>query len=213
MKKASVLFVFMTIFLYSAQSIDIDLSNQKIYAKEDGRIVFSGKIASGKIGHETPTGSYTILDKERFHISNMYPKPNGGAKMPYMHRLTNTGIAIHQGYVPNYPVSHGCIRVTRRVAKKLWRWSKIGTEVRVYGSAADFLYAKKRYKKRYRRYTKRRAYKKRRYKSNSKIRIVKLRYSKKRRYHKRRYTKRYYKRRRHYARASSRYSIININDD
>ena len=139
--------------LYASKSISIDLSSQKIYAKENGRVVFSGNISSGKKGHATPTGNFRILEKDKFHISNKYPEPKGGAKMPYMLRLTNGGIAVHQGYVPGYPASHGCIRVPKSTALKLWRWSRVGTRVHVYGSASNFRYVKK-HKSRKKRYAK-----------------------------------------------------------
>ena len=155
--------------LYAKKTIEIDLSNQKIYAKENGRVVFSGNVSTGKRGHPTPRGIFRVIDKERFHISNKYPEPNGGAKMPYMLRLTNRGIAIHQGHLPGYPASHGCIRVSKSTAKKLWRWGSIGTKVRIYGNTSDFRYVKKKSKKRKyaknksrtKKYAKKRTYKKR----------------------------------------------------
>ena len=161
--------------LYGAKSIDIDLSKQRLYAKENGRIVFSGAISSGKSGHSTPTGIFRVLEKERFHISNKYPEPHGGAKMPYMHRLTKGGIAVHQGYLPGYPASHGCIRVSRATAKRLWNWSHTGIKVRVYGSAANFHYVKKRVVKK-KRYSKRRT----KVKRYAKKRVVRKRVARKR---------------------------------
>jgi len=189
-----VLIMLFSNFVFASKSIDIDLSNQKIYAKENGRVVFSGSIASGKSGHSTPTGTFRILEKERFHISNKYPEPKGGAKMPYMHRLTNGGIAIHQGYLPGYPASHGCIRVSKRTALKLWRWSRKGIKVRVYGNASNFRYVKRNSNKK--RYAKRKVHKKRRY-------------AKRKVYKKRRYRAK--KSNRHYARRDG-YKIIEIYD-
>ena len=140
--------------LYGGKSIEIDLSKQRLYAKENGRIVFSGAISSGKSGHRTPIGTFRVLEKDRFHVSSKYPEPKGGAKMPYMHRLTRSGIAVHQGYLPGYPASHGCIRVSKATAKRLWNWSYPGIKVRVYGSASNFRYVKKRVAKK-RHYSKR----------------------------------------------------------
>ena len=57
--------------------------------------------------HETPTGIFTILEKNRYHYSNLY----GGAPMPFMQRITNSGVALHEGVLPGYPASHGCIRL------------------------------------------------------------------------------------------------------
>jgi hypothetical protein len=195
------LLILITSSIFAAKSIDVDLSNQKIYAKENGRIVFSGSIASGKRGRATPTGTFRILEKDRHHVSSKYPEPSGGAKMPYMHRLTNSGVAIHQGYLPGYPASHGCIRVSKATAQKLWRWSRTGIKVRVYGNASNFRYVSKKVKKR--RYSKRKSYKRK--------------YAKRRNYKKRKYAKkRTYKKRRarasrHYARGGG-YTIVEIYD-
>ena len=179
--------ILLTALLDASKLIKIDLSKQKLYAIENGNIVFSGDISSGKKGHRTPRGTFKILDKERFHISNKYPEPNGGAKMPYMHRLTNSGLAIHQGYLPGYPASHGCIRVRKTTAKKLWRWSREGIKVKIYGDASDFIpkkpkrVARKRVKKHIakRRYKTRRHYSKRvkskRYIRRIQTRVVRVR--------------------------------------
>ncbi|SFV56621.1 hypothetical protein MNB_SV-8-190 [hydrothermal vent metagenome] len=129
--------------LWAYQEIVVDLSEQKAYAIEDGYIVFEGRISSGKIGRETPNGEFKILQKKRKHVSNLWPKPNGGAKMPYMMRLTNSGIAMHLGYVPNRPASHGCIRLKNGFAQKMYRWARVGTPVYVEGDARDYLDAKR----------------------------------------------------------------------
>jgi hypothetical protein len=138
-KKYFILLSLLTLALYSRtyknsyinKKIEINLKQQRIYAKENGIIIFSGSISSGTRKHRTPTGNYRILEKDRYHNSSKYPEPYGGAKMPYMLRLTNSGIAIHQGYLPGYPASHGCIRVTKRTAKKLWKWTTLGTRVSI----------------------------------------------------------------------------------
>ena len=168
--KLIVIFIMLYIdFIYAQKVIKIDLSAQKLYAMENGEILFSGSISSGKKGYRTPRGTFRVIDKERYHISNKYPRPNGGAKMPYMLRLTNYGLAIHQGFLPGYPASHGCIRVSKDTAIKLWYWAKRGTKVIIYGDAKDFRYVKK--KKSSKKYSKKKS-KKRRY--------TKRRYSKKR---------------------------------
>ena len=129
--------------LFATQKIVIDLSIQKAYALKDGHIVFEGRISSGKKGRETPNGIYSIMQKKRMHRSNLWPKPNGGAKMPYMMRLTNSGIAMHLGYVPNRPASHGCIRLKKGFAQKMFRWAKVGTKVEIEGRGQDYLDALK----------------------------------------------------------------------
>jgi len=126
------------LFVFSTDKvIMVDLSEQKAYAYEDGMLRFSGRISSGKEGRETPTGLFRILEKKRYHRSNLWPKPNGGAKMNYMLRLTNTGIAMHLGYVPNYPASHGCIRMKNGFAQRMFRWAEVGVSVRVYGESGQ----------------------------------------------------------------------------
>lgn len=147
--KYIIIAILITLNLNAKKLIKINLSEQKLYAIENGEIVFSGSISSGKSGHRTPTGHFKILEKDRFHISDKYPEPNGGAKMHYMLRLTNKGIAIHKGYLPGYPASHGCIRVSKSTALKLWKWAKVGIKVNVYGNAADFKYVRKPNKKKY----------------------------------------------------------------
>jgi len=130
--------IFTPMFLSAQKEIYIDLSLQRAYAIEDGKTILEGRISSGKSGYETPTGSFEILQKKRKHVSNKYPQPNGGAKMPYMMRLTWDGIAMHQGYVPKKPASHGCIRLQRRFAKKLFHWTKKGTMVTVAGDISHY---------------------------------------------------------------------------
>ena len=139
-----------TLFAYEVfKEIVVDLSEQKAYAIEEGYVVFEGRISSGKIGRETPIGEFEIIQKKRHHASNLWPKPNGGAKMPYMMRLTNTGIAMHLGHVPNRPASHGCIRLRKGFAKKMYRWARVGTPVYVEGDARDYMAANGKYQHSY----------------------------------------------------------------
>ncbi len=132
-----------TTTLFAYKEIVVDLSLQKAYALEHGYIVFEGRISSGKAGRETPSGTYSIMQKKRHHKSNLWPKPNGGAKMPYMMRLTNSGIAMHLGYVPDKPASHGCIRLQKGFAKKMYHWASVGTKVVVEGRGQDYVDALK----------------------------------------------------------------------
>jgi hypothetical protein len=128
--------VLISIFLtltYAQKQIIVDLKNQKIYAIEDNIIVMDSKISSGKKGYNTPTGKFMILEKQKYHISTIYNLP-----MPYMLRLTNRGVAIHQGYVPNYPASHGCIRIPKSFANKLFDWTPNKTTVHVTRNFEDF---------------------------------------------------------------------------
>jgi len=134
------LFLLFSSSLFGYKEIVVDLSEQRAYAYEDGYIVFEGRISSGKRGRETPNGEFRILEKKRYHRSNLWPKPNGGAKMNYMLRLTNTGIAMHLGYVPGYPASHGCIRMKNGFAQRMFRWAEVGVPVYVEGDIEEYLY-------------------------------------------------------------------------
>lgn len=134
-------FLFIIVFssiLSASPYIIINLSEQKAYAIEDGYVLFEGRISSGKPGRETPEGEFRILQKKRYHRSNLWPRPRGGAQMPYMLRLTNTGIAMHLGYVPNKAASHGCIRLKQGFAQEMFEWAKVGTMVYVEGDATVY---------------------------------------------------------------------------
>jgi len=135
-----VIIFFMSSLLLAKQEIFIDLSEQRAYAISNGKRLFSGEISSGKKGRETPTGYFKVLDKEKYHVSNLWPKPNGGAKMPYMIRISNSGIAMHIGRVPGYRASHGCIRMKRKFAKRLYKWVKFGTTVIVSNGDGSHFY-------------------------------------------------------------------------
>ena len=127
------LFASLLINLLIGSIINIDLKKQTLTVVDNNTIILTSKITSGRIGHETPRGIFKVLSKERIHISNLYPLyedgTKGGAKMPYMLRLTNSGVAIHAGEMVKYPDSHGCIRVPYGKAMKLFKIIDIGTKV------------------------------------------------------------------------------------
>ena len=151
MKKLILFVTLFNTFLFAThKEVVIDLSEQMGYAYEDGYVVFEGRISSGKKGRETPTGDFYILQKKRYHRSNLWPKPNGGAKMNYMMRLTNGGIAMHLGYVPNKPASHGCVRLKNGFAQELFKWTRVGTHVYVEGDIRDFFFYKRHHNDYYR---------------------------------------------------------------
>jgi len=141
--KIVTLIIFVTTLAFSGnKKIVIDLSKQMAYAYNGKNLVYKGWISSGREGHRTPTGVFKILQKEKEHKSNLYPSKKGksidkvgGAKMPFMMRLTWDGIALHSGYTPNHPASHGCIRLKKSLAKKLFAWARVGTKVVVKGIA------------------------------------------------------------------------------
>jgi hypothetical protein len=121
--------------LSAGKSIVIDLTKQEAYAYENGRLVMKGWVSTGKYGHRTPTGRFRILEKAERHVSSKYPKPYGGARMDYMMRITGSGIAMHLGFVPNYPASHGCIRMPNGFAQRMYAWAPVGTPVTIKGVA------------------------------------------------------------------------------
>lgn len=88
-------------------------------------LVAQSVISSGQSGYRTPTGVFSVIQKNRYHQSNIY----SGAPMPWMHRITWSGIALHGGVVPGYPASHGCIRLTYDFAPRLWAMSRMGMRV------------------------------------------------------------------------------------
>lgn len=105
--------------------IVVSKSEQTLSLYEDGEIVVTSRVSSGKSGHETPSGIFSILDKRKYHESNIY----SAAPMPFMQRLTWSGIALHEGRVPNYPASHGCIRLPAKFAKTLYGMTARGVHV------------------------------------------------------------------------------------
>jgi len=143
-------YLFFSTALFAYKEIVVDLSEQMAYAIEDGFVLFEGRISSGVMDRETPNGDYRILQKKRYHRSNLWPKPNGGAKMNYMLRLTNSGIAMHLGHVPKKgPASHGCIRLKNGFAQRMFKWAKVGTPVYVEGDALDYIYFRRPHKNDY----------------------------------------------------------------
>ena len=87
---------------------------------DSGKPVGSSRVSTGMRGFDTPSGIFSILQKRRRHYSNIYR----GAAMPFMQRLTWSGIALHQGVVPGYRASHGCIRLPGRFARDLFRFTE-----------------------------------------------------------------------------------------
>lgn len=111
------------------------MTTQTLKAYENGKFFMTAKISSGMRGRETPVGRYTISQKKKKHRSTLWPKPSGGARMPYMMRLGSTPIALHLGNLPGYPASHGCVRIEDIAAQKLYKWSSVGTQVDIEGHA------------------------------------------------------------------------------
>jgi len=107
--------------------LSVSLNRQTIGVYRGTHLIASSKVSSGMPGHETKPGVFTILEKQRFHHSNIY----SGAPMPWMQRLTRSGTALHAGAVPGYPASHGCIRLPFSFAPKLFQMTAVGGNVLV----------------------------------------------------------------------------------
>ncbi len=113
--------------------IYVDLSRQLATVYRNGVRVAVSTVSSGKAGHETPTGVFTILQKDADHRSSLY----NSAPMPYQQRLTWDGVALHAGGLPGYPESHGCVHLPYEFSRQLFAITTLGATVVVMGSAVD----------------------------------------------------------------------------
>lgn len=133
----------------------ISLDTQRGYFLTQDLVALEFPIASGRLSFPTPTGKFSILEKKKTYNSNLYGKvydaegkivdadadrrtatiPEGGkfvgASMPFWMRLTNDGVGLHVGYIPGRPASHGCIRIPRAAAQKIFPIVSIGTPVEI----------------------------------------------------------------------------------
>jgi len=105
--------------------IVISINQQKLHLYADGTEVADTLVATGVPALPTPTGVFSVIGKERFHRSNIY----SGAPMPFMQRITWSGVAMHEGENIGHPASHGCIRMPREFAIKLFSVTKVGVRV------------------------------------------------------------------------------------
>lgn len=136
-------------------SIRIDLGDQKAYFYKSGQLVGVSSLSTGREGFATPTGSFRVQQKSRDHVSSLYgdyvdaqtgeivkkdidrtkdKMPKGarydGARMPFFMRI-NGGVGLHEGFLPGYPASHGCIRMPGFMAEKFFDNVSVGTPVSV----------------------------------------------------------------------------------
>lgn len=133
----------------------VSLTKQRAYLMVGEEIAIDSPISSGKRGHTTPSGSFTILEKDKDHRSSLYgdyvdssgrvvrggisahidAAPSGthyvGASMKWFMRLTGEGVGMHVGILPGYPASHGCVRMPEPAAAAFYAHVKVGTPVRV----------------------------------------------------------------------------------
>ncbi len=103
----------------------VSLPEQYVRVYQNGAEIGGSIVSTGKPGYDTPAGVFTILQKRRWHNSNLY----SNAPMPYMQRITWSGVALHEGEVPDYPASHGCIRLPRSFARALFGLTRRGAQV------------------------------------------------------------------------------------
>jgi lipoprotein-anchoring transpeptidase ErfK/SrfK len=135
--------------------IVVSIPKQRAYLMIGEQIVADGPISSGKRGHETPRGHFTVMEKDPNHHSSLYgdfvdgrsrvvragvsahidSAPSGthfaGAAMKWFLRLTGEGVGMHIGILPGYPASHGCVRESPEGAKLFYDHAKVGTPVDV----------------------------------------------------------------------------------
>ncbi|MCB1098477.1 MAG: L,D-transpeptidase family protein [Verrucomicrobiae bacterium] len=135
--------------------VRIDLSEQRVYLMKGDKVAIETPCSTGTSSHPTPTGSFTITEKDPDHRSNLYgdyvdsdgdiirsgvavrkhKKPRGarflGAPMQNFMRLTSYGVGMHIGHLPGYPASHGCIRLPEEIGPMIYEKTKLGTPVRI----------------------------------------------------------------------------------
>lgn len=140
--------------MFGKPSVVINLSEQMVYLFKGGQLAGGSPISSGSEGYDTKPGSYRVMEKDIGHKSSIYgdyedmqgnvimqninnridPRPPGtrfeGAKMFYFMRVYG-GVGMHQGYLPGYPASHGCIRLPGHMAEKFFREVNVGTPVEI----------------------------------------------------------------------------------
>jgi hypothetical protein len=135
-------------------SVKIYLKEQRAYFYKADVLVGESQVSAGREGHNTPVGTYKIIQKDKDHASTLYgdyvdasgnvvqkdveagkdPKPPGsqfkGAPMPFFMRITG-GVGMHEGYLPGYPASHGCIRMPGKMAEIFFNNVDLGTPVEI----------------------------------------------------------------------------------
>ena len=141
-------------YMSGSPSIRISLSQQRAFFYKDGQLAGMSRISSGREGLNTVTGNFHIIQKDLNHVSSLFgdyvdangvvvqkdvdtskdPRPKGarfdGARMPYFMRIVG-GTGMHEGYLPGYPASHGCIRMPGFMAAAFFRSVEVGTPVSI----------------------------------------------------------------------------------
>ena len=112
-------------------AIVVSLPDQLVYVYRDGIRIGVSTCATGRPGHATPTGVFTILQKDKTHHSSLYDD----ASMPFTERLTWSGVALHAGNLPGYPDSHGCVHLPLAFSELLFQVTELGTPVIIADAA------------------------------------------------------------------------------
>jgi len=103
----------------------VSIADQRVTLYSNGVHVAQARVSTGTPDRPTPTGVFSIIQKDRWHRSNLY----GAAPMYFMQRLTWSGVAMHEGMLPGYAASHGCIRMPTDFASRLWLVTRLGVRV------------------------------------------------------------------------------------
>ena len=114
-------------------AVIVSLAEQRVHVYRNGIRIAVSTCSTGKPGHETPTGTFVVLQKDKDHVSSTYE----GAPMPNMNRLTWSGIALHAGKLPGYPASHGCVRLPFAFSERLYGITHLGTPVIIASDVSD----------------------------------------------------------------------------
>lgn len=106
--------------------IFVSKDTQSLVVYDGDQVVATSNVSTGKRGHTTPSGIFSVIEKKKTHFSNLYDD----APMPYMQRITWSGVALHESrHVPGYPASHGCVRMPKAFAKQLYAMTRRGFHV------------------------------------------------------------------------------------
>ena len=103
----------------------VSLGDQRVSIYDAEGKVLEAPVSSGSTGYETPAGIFTLVQKKEEHRSNLYED----GEMPFMQRITWTGIALHAGNLPGHPASHGCVRLPMAFARQLYDMTELGMRV------------------------------------------------------------------------------------
>jgi lipoprotein-anchoring transpeptidase ErfK/SrfK len=107
----------------------ISIRQQRLHFYRDGQHIADVPVATGVPGHLTPLGVFSVIQRDRFHHSNIY----SNAPMPFMERITWSGVALHEGPGVGHQASHGCIRMPHSFAAELWGMPTMGMRVIIAG--------------------------------------------------------------------------------